>query len=116
MPLPDLATYTPHRTVTNAAFDGVPVPGLRAEFFHRTEDRRVASAARYSVGGRDLLMTWGWADEQHGRWWAVRDSSGFWHPARPGRPAVRVLPAGLAVRAPSGRWISASGPVPAPAR
>ncbi len=116
MPLPDLATYTPHRTVTNAAFDGVPVPGLRAEFFHRTEGSRVASVCRYSLAGRDLLVTWGWADEDHCRWWAVRGPSGGWHPEAPGRPVVRVGPAGLAVRAPSGEWISAGGPVPASAR
>lgn len=89
MPLPDLATYTPHRTVLNAAFDGIPVPGLRAEFFHRTEQARVAWVCRYSIGGRDLLLTWGWDDEQRCHGWAVRD--------------------------PSGRWISASGPVPASA-
>ena len=116
MPLPDLATYTPHRTVTNAAFDGVPVPGLRAEFFHRTEGLRVASVCRYSLGGRDLLLTWGWADEQHGRWWAARDPSGFWHPAVAGRPVVRLLPGGLAVRSPAGTWLSARGPAPASAR
>ncbi|WP_305784693.1 hypothetical protein [Symbioplanes lichenis] len=112
MPLPDLDTYSPHRTVLNATFEGVAVPGLRAEFFHRTEGDRVASAGRYSLGGRDLLLAWGWTDEEHCAFSAVRDPAGFWHPETPGCPAVRILRAGpddtvtgLAVRTPAGEWL-----------
>ena len=119
MPLPDLATYTPHRTVVDAAFDGVTVPGLRAEFFHRTEGERVAAAGRYSLGGRDLLLAWGWADEPDCRFSAVRDPEGFWHPAAEGCPVVEILRAGeapdapvsgLALRTPAGQWVTADRP------
>ena len=116
MPLPDLAAYTPHRTVTNAAFDGVAVPGLRVEVFCRTEGGRVATAARYSLGGHDLFLVWGWADEERCRRSAVRDPAGFWYPETAGPPVVRILPGGLAVRAPSGDWIRAGAPLPASAR
>ncbi len=123
---PDLDTYTPHRTVTNAAFEGIAVPGLKAEFFRRTQGERTASAGRYSLGGRDLLLAWGWTDEEHCSWSAVWDPAGFWHPATAGCPVVRVERegpepdgpvTGLAVRAPSGVWISAGRePVPATRR
>ncbi|MEV6597717.1 hypothetical protein AB0M36_12710 [Actinoplanes sp. NPDC051346] len=115
MPMPDLDSYTPHRTVTDAAFEGVTVPGLLAEYFHRTDDHRVSSAGRYSMDGRDLLMAWGFTDEEHCRWSAVRDPAGFWHPETAGCPVVRVLRtgaapddpvSGLAVRAPTGEWIT----------
>ncbi|GAA2480441.1 hypothetical protein Ahu01nite_017150 [Winogradskya humida] len=122
MPLPDLASYSPHRTVLNAAFEGVSVPGLRAEFFHRSEGERTASVGRYSLGGQYLLMAWGWTDEEHCSWSSVRDPAGFWHPERAGHPVVRILRAGpgpdapvtgMAVRAPSGEWVTADrGPVP----
>lgn len=122
MPFPDLATYSPHRTVADAAFEGVPVPGLHAEYFHRADGDRVASAGRYSMGGRAVLIAWGWADEEHCRWSSVMDPGGSWYPATEGCPVVRVLRAGpgpdapvsgLAVRAPSGEWITAGrGPVP----
>ncbi|MFI5493913.1 hypothetical protein [Actinoplanes sp. NPDC051859] len=124
MPMPELDFYTPHRTVTDAAFEGVTVPGLRADYFHRADGDRVASAGRYSMGGRDLLLAWGFTDEEHCRWSAVRDPAGFWHPETAGCPVVRVLRAGaapddpvsgLAVRTPSGEWVTAGRP-PVPVR
>jgi hypothetical protein len=38
--MPDLAAYDLHRTVEDAAFEGVTVPGLSAEFFRRCETLR----------------------------------------------------------------------------
>ena len=110
--LPDLTRYRPHRTVADAPFEGVPVPGLRAEYFHRAEGDRVATVGRYSIGGRDLLMAWGYADEDHCRHNAVRDPAGGWYPAADGCPDVRLVRAGravvgLAVRAPTGEWLRA---------
>ncbi|GIE50619.1 hypothetical protein Ani05nite_41530 [Amorphoplanes nipponensis] len=114
--MPDLTTYTPHRTVTDAAFDGVAVPGLRAEFFHRAEGDRLASAGRYSLGGRPLLLAWGWTDEPRCRFSAVRDPEGFWYPAVEGCPVVEILRdgeapdapvTGLALRTPGGQWVTA---------
>jgi hypothetical protein len=116
VPLPDLDTYAPHRTITNATFEGVAVPGLRAEFFHRAEGDRVASAGRYSMGGRELLLAWGWTDEPHCRFSSVRDPEGFWHPESDGCPVVEILRdgedpdaavTGLAIRTPSGQWVTA---------
>jgi hypothetical protein len=116
VPLPDLATYAPHRTITDAVFEGVAVPGLRAEFFHRAEGERVASAGRYSMGGRDLLLAWGWTDEQHCRFSSVHDPEGFWHPETEGCPVVEILRdgealdapvTGLAIRTPRGQWVTA---------
>jgi hypothetical protein len=116
VPLPDLTTYTPHRRVTNAAFEGVPVPGLHAVYFQRAVEGRIASVARYSMGGLDLLLVWGWADEQHCRFSAVRDPGGFWHPAVEGCPVVELLRdgaapdapvTGLAIRTPAGQWVTA---------
>jgi hypothetical protein len=88
--LPDLSQYRPHRTVRAAEFEGVPVPGLHAEFFHRDLRDRVASVGCYSYAGRELLMAWGFVGEEHCRYSAVRGEDG-WDPPTPGCPQVRVL-------------------------
>ncbi|MGX6607514.1 hypothetical protein ACWKSP_36120 [Micromonosporaceae bacterium Da 78-11] len=110
MAWPDLRGYHPHRAQTDAPFEGVPVPGLRAEFFRRPEGDRIATVGRYSIGGRDLLMAWGYTDEDHCRHNAVRDGAGGWHPPAEGCPDVRLVRdgqavVGLAVRAPTGEWL-----------
>lgn len=110
MRLPDLSAYRLHRTVAEAAFEGVPVPGLSAEFFRRDEAGRLASAGRYRLRGRELLLAWGYVDEQHCRFSAVRAADGRWSAPMPGCPQVRVIRSGgsvtgLVVRDPDGRWI-----------
>lgn len=94
----------------DASFEGVPVPGLRADFFRRVENGRTASVGRYSMCGRDLLLAWGYVDEEHCRHNAVRDPAGGWHPATDGCPEVELIRdgpdvVGLAVRAPTGEWV-----------
>ena len=110
--LPDLSGYEPHRTVLDAPFEGVPVPGLRADFFRRAEGDRVATVGCYSFGDRELLMAWGYVDEEHCRHNAVRDPGGGWHAPADGCPDVELVRdgptvVGLAVRAPDGEWIRA---------
>jgi hypothetical protein len=110
--LPDLTTFTPHRTVVDAAFEGVPVPGLTAEFFRRPVGDRIATVGRYSRDGRELLMAWGYVDEEHCRHWAVPDPDGGWHPPAEGCPVVQVLRdqddvIGLAIQEPGGTWVTA---------
>ncbi len=108
--LPDISDFSPYRAEDDAAFEGVSVPGLRAEFFRRAEGDRIATVGRYSVGGRNLLMAWGYVDEEHCRHNAVRDPAGGWHPAADGCPQVELIRdgqavVGLAVRAPTGEWV-----------
>ena len=110
--LPDLSEFTPHRTVLDAPFEGEPVPGLRADYFRRPEGDRVATVGRYSIGGRELLMAWGYADEEHCRHNAVRDPRGGWHVPADGCPDVELVRdgqtvVGLAVRTPAGEWVRA---------
>lgn len=110
MSLPDLTGFATHRTVKDAAFEGVEVPGLTAEFFRRPDGDRVASVGRYSRDGRELLMAWGFVDEEHCRHWAARDPAGGWHPPADGCPVVTVLRdgelvTGLAIQTPDGAWI-----------
>lgn len=111
--MPDLSTYQLHRTVADAPFEGVAVPGLSAEFFHRGDGDRVATVGRYRFAGRELLMAWGWADEEHCRHSAVRDPGGGWHEPTAGCPVVRIDRGpegdvtGLAVRTPAGEWLAA---------
>ena len=107
--IPDISQFSPHRTVLDASFEGEPVPGLRAEFFRRGEGDRVATVGRYSMDGRELLMAWGYVDEEHCRHNAVRTPAGGWEAAE-GCPVVELVKdgqsvVGLAVRAPSGEWV-----------
>lgn len=108
--LPDLRRYTPHRTVLDAPFEGEPVPGLRADYFRRTERDRIATVGRYAMGDRELLMAWGYVDEEHCRHNAVRDPAGGWHAPAAGCPEVELMRdgrdvIGLAVRTSRGEWI-----------
>lgn len=105
-----MSEFEPHRTESDAAFEGTTVPGLRAEFFRRPEGDRIASVGRYSLGGEELLLAWGYVDEEHCRHNAVRNRSGGWFPAQAGCPEVQVIKdgqavIGLAVRAPTGEWV-----------
>ncbi|WP_033341476.1 hypothetical protein [Catenuloplanes japonicus] len=111
MNLPDLRTYRLHRTLPEADFEGVPVPGLHAEFYRRPVGDRIASVGRYSYNGRRLLLAWGYVGEEHCRYSAVRDPRRGWQPATQGCPDVRVVRdgeavTGFAVRDARGRWLS----------
>jgi hypothetical protein len=108
--LPDLSQYRLHRIADDAELDGVRVPGLRAEFFRRAQDGRLASVGRYHYRGRELLLAWGYVDEPHCRYSAVRDEDGSWSDPVPGCPEVRTCGpdgqvTGLAVRDARGRWV-----------
>lgn len=88
------------------------MPGLRADFFRRAEGDRMATVGRYSMGDRELLMAWGYVDEEHCRHNAVRNPVGGWHAPVNGCPDVELVRdgqtvIGLAVRAPGGEWIRA---------
>ena len=110
MSLPDLASYAPHRSLPDADFEGTSVPGLRADFYRRAEGDRVASVGRYSYLGRELLMAWGYVDEEHCRRHAVREPGGGWQAVVEGCPEVRLIReddavVGLEVRTPADGWV-----------
>ncbi|MEV6305598.1 hypothetical protein AB0M02_39710 [Actinoplanes sp. NPDC051861] len=118
MSLPDLTTYAPHRSATDCGFEGVAVPGLRADFYRRTDGDRIASVGRYSYDGREVLMAWGFTDEEHCRRHSVHDPAAGWQPVVEGCPDVRFVRdgdapdapvVGLEVRTPTGGWLRAQG-------
>ncbi|GLW28253.1 hypothetical protein [Actinoplanes regularis] len=107
-----MSEFEPHRIEFDATLDGMKVPGLRAEFFRRSEGDRIASVGRYFFGDQELLLAWGYVDEEHCRHNAVRDPAGGWHPAAAGCPEVELIKdgqavIGLAVRAAGGNWVRA---------
>ncbi|SDS78449.1 hypothetical protein [Actinoplanes derwentensis] len=105
MTLPDLTAYVPHRITADADFEGTVVPGLRAEFFRRPDGDRIASVGRYSYLGREVLMAWGFVDEQHCRWHAVHDPVDGWQATVDGCPDIRKNPDTIEVRTPTGAWL-----------
>jgi hypothetical protein len=112
--LPDLTTYRLHRRVDQAHLDSAAVPGLQAEYFHHDRGDRTASAGRYRYAGRDILLAWGFTDEQNCRFSAVRDPDGRWHPATDGCPTVEILHdgdavAGIRIRTGTGGWLVCRG-------
>jgi hypothetical protein len=114
--LPDLSRYRLHRVVADAEFEGTAVPGLRAEFFRCEDGGQTASAGRYRYRGRELLLAWGYVEEEHCRYAWVRGGDGQWEPAGPGCPAVRVLRegervTGFQVRDRYGQWLGTAAPV-----
>jgi hypothetical protein len=107
---PDLGRFRLHRVADPADFEGVPVPGLSAQYFRRVDGGRLASVGRYRFAGRPVLLAWGYVDEEHCRFSAVRRGDGSWGPATAGCPVVRVLRdgdrvSGLAVHDGEG-WLS----------
>jgi hypothetical protein len=104
--LPDLTTYAPHRSTTDAEFEGTIVPGLRADFYRRPDGDRIASVGRYSYRGQDVLMAWGYVDEKHCRQHAVHTSGEGWSTVADGCPDVR-FDDGFQVRTPAGEWLRA---------
>jgi hypothetical protein len=116
-PLPELDHYWLHRTVEGAALEGVAVPGLRARFYRRElSGGQLASVGYYTYAGRELLMAWGFVDEEHCRFHAVRDDSadGQWGPTVGGCPTVDVVRdgdrvVGLRVLAADGSWAGHPG-------
>jgi hypothetical protein len=108
--LPDLAAYAPHRTTSDADFEGTAVPGLRADFFRRADGDRIASVGRYSYQGREVLMAWGYVDETHCRRHAVHDPRAGWQEVVDGCPEVRFVRAGdevvgFELRTAAGGWL-----------
>lgn len=89
--VPDLSEYHLHRSVDEATFEGVAVPGLRAEFFHRQHGTRTASVGRYFYASREVLRAWGWTDERHCAFSAIRGPEGAWLATTAGCPDVDIL-------------------------
>lgn len=100
-----------------ATLEGVAVPGLRARFYRRKlSGGRLASVGHYTYAGRELLMAWGFVDEEHCRFHAVRDDAadGQWGPTVGGCPTVDVVRdgdrvVGLRVLAADGSWAGYPG-------
>ena len=113
MDVPDLAEYRPHRVDDTVVLDGVPVPGLTAQFHRRPAPEGERSVGIYHHAGIEVLMAWGYVTEPHCRAHRVREPDGPWGPPRPGCPDVRPAdPTGAppAVRCASGAWL----PLPSP--
>ncbi|RAK30601.1 hypothetical protein B0I29_116260 [Actinoplanes lutulentus] len=88
------------------------MPGLRADFYRRTDGDRIASVGRYTYQGRDVLMAWGFVDEKHCRRHAVHHPDHGWQSVVDGCPDVRFVHdedevVGLEVRSPAGEWLPA---------
>lgn len=85
------------------------VPGLRADFFRRPDGDRIASVGRYSYEGREILMAWGFVDEEHCRQHAVHDPVEGWQAVVDGCPDIRNDPGRIEVRTPDGSWLRVNG-------
>jgi hypothetical protein len=86
---PDLALYAQHRQARDATLDGVTVPGLHGTYYRRTDGSRVATVGVYRYDDVELFWAWGYADEAHCAFHAVRQPDGEWSPARRGCPRVK---------------------------
>ena len=111
MRVPHLADFQPYRTVENVDLHGVVVPGLRAEYLRR--GRLIATA--YSYAGRELFAAWGYAAEEHCRYFAVVGPDGAWEDPQPGCPRARALRVdgrllGVGVRSKTGVWLVSEPP------
>lgn len=53
--------------------------------------RRTASVGRYCYASHEVLRAWGWTDEQHCAYSAVRGPAGTWRATTAGCPDVRIL-------------------------
>ena len=95
--IPDLVTFRLHKSTPDIDVDGVPVPGLRGEFYRRERGSRTESIGVYSYRHR-VFIAWGYVGEPHCRHHAVRRPDGGWQRPRTGCPQVRVLRAAAGTR------------------
>lgn len=56
--IPDLVTFRLHKSIPDIDVDGVPVPGLRGEFYRRERGGRTESVGVYSYRHR-VFIAWG---------------------------------------------------------
>jgi hypothetical protein len=88
MHLPDLSDYRLHRVIEDIDLDGTVVPGLRGSFFRRPCGVRTQTVGLYEYDESVLFMAWGYVDEEHCRFTALRRDDGSWQAPRPGCPEV----------------------------
>jgi hypothetical protein len=111
---PDLAHFRAYQVIENIDLHGVVVPGLKGEFLRGTDGERATTVGRYSYSGREVFRAWGYAGEEHCRYFAVLGVDGEWEAPQAGCPRVRVLAAdegtvaGLAVKSTTGAWLVAT--------
>ena len=113
MESPDLGEFHPYKIVEDIDLEGVVVPGLRGEFLRKEHGERTATVGRYSYAGREVFRAWGYAGEEHCRYFAVIGPDGAWEMPQAGCPRVRVLTSvdgrsALAMRSRSGDWLIAT--------
>ncbi|WP_432992384.1 hypothetical protein [Dactylosporangium sp. CA-233914] len=89
--VPFLGGMRLRRAVAPAGFEGATVPGLSVRFYHRAERGRTASLGSYRYAGWEVLRAWGWADQPHCAFSAVRGRDGRWGPVTTGCPDVETL-------------------------
>lgn len=111
MRVPHLADFEPYRIVDDVELHGVVVPGLRAEYLR--SGRKLATA--YSYNGNDLFVAWGYAEEEHCRYFAVVGVDGLWEDPQAGCPRARAIKIqgrllGVGVRSRSGVWLVSEPP------
>lgn len=109
--IPQLADFEPYRIVDDVDLHGVVVPGLRAEYLRR--GTRIATAYRYR--DRDLFVAWGYAQEEHCRYFVVLGADGCWEEPQAGCPRARAIKVngrllGVGVRSRSGVWLISEPP------
>lgn len=83
--------FRPHGTRDQVMVKGALVPGLRASFYRRFVGGRTETIGLYTVEARELFVAWGYADERHCRYNAVRRDDGGWYPTRRGCPVLQPL-------------------------
>jgi hypothetical protein len=109
--VPDLTSYRLQRRADPADFEGTAVPGLSADYFHRSDGPRTASAGRYHYAGVPLLLAWGYTDETHCRYSATWTPGGGWGNPSRGCPTVEVIHhagrvIGIRVADHTGAWLT----------
>ncbi|WP_018351051.1 hypothetical protein [Longispora albida] len=85
-----MSEFSWHRTIEDVDFEGVPVPGLRGEFYRRPAGTGTESVGVYSYAGDEVFLAWGFVGEAHCRYAALRLADGTWDTRR-GCPRIRVL-------------------------
>jgi hypothetical protein len=85
------AGFQAHATREQVIVRGTVIPGLRARLYRRRVGARTETVGLYVYGTRELFVAWGYADERHCRYHAVRRDGGGWYPTRRGCPVLHPL-------------------------
>lgn len=88
---PNLSLFTLHETKRGVTIDSISLPFVTGAFYrHLNKDGRIESVGVYSINNIDIFAAWGYLDEVHCSYHAVKKGD-TWSATQEGCPNLKSL-------------------------